>query len=143
MSFLLKALPTSNTGTAVFTFVIASLVRLAPYLAQILYSWTTLGILSSEREYLNQLSRYLDSMDNVQENDRCLSDDSREHLKEFGRTRSKYVSPCLQNPSVRELTHPADVSFWWMTLRISVNRAGSYIGDPPSSAKTLPILVKT
>lgn len=51
--------------------------------------WTTLGALSSERESLNRISVRLDLMDRFQEEDRFLSDDSREHLKEFRRTRTR------------------------------------------------------
>ena len=79
--------------------VIAIAFYAIPYfLAQRLRRCTTLGALSSERETLNRLSLILDLTDIIQEGEQCLSDDSREHLKEFGRILARYVPPLPSDP---------------------------------------------
>ena len=50
---------------------------------------TTLGVLSSEKKSLSELSELLDLAEGFEERDRCLSGDSREHLKEFGQILAK------------------------------------------------------
>lgn len=77
----------SKTGTfwlALTAFLFKSVLYI---IAQICPSWTTLGILASEREYLDQLPERFESMKEVQGEDRGLPDDSLEYMKEFGRIR--------------------------------------------------------
>ena len=82
-----------SLGTGVFNGLIFAITLpfrpLLHILAQIYRRWTTLGVLSSERYSLNQLSDILDPACGSQEGNRCLSADSREHLKEFGRTQTR------------------------------------------------------
>ena len=67
-------------------------------LVRIRHHWTTLGILSSEWEYLNQLSARLDQIDGFQKRHQSLSDDSRERLTELCRTQVRYALPQYSEP---------------------------------------------
>ena len=82
-----------SLGTGVFNGLIFAITfpfrPLLYILAQIYRRWTTLGVLSSERDSLNHLSDILGAACGLQEGNRCLSADSREHLKEFGRTQTR------------------------------------------------------
>lgn len=77
----------SKTSTFWLTLTAFLFKSVLYIIAQICPSWTTLGILASEREYLDQLPERFESMKEVQGEDRGLPDDSLEHMKEFGRIR--------------------------------------------------------
>ena len=85
---------------------------LLDYLTQIQWRFTTLGVLSSGKECLIKLPNTLRNTNSFQERHQCLSDDSREQLKQFDRARARYVRFCPQYTPGSNFCTPLKMSFF-------------------------------